>query len=105
MKTIYRREGSETDSRKSDYFVIAIYLILSTIVLLFHEPWYDEAQAWQIARCEPIAHILFRVPHLEGHPPLWHLFLAVFAKNGFPYEVTVKTIVTVMTEEQNCGIL
>lgn len=94
MRTIYRQEGSEKDTWKQDYFVIALYLILSTAVLVFHEPWYDEAQAWQIARSESFYRIVFQVPHLEGHPPLWHLFLAVFAKNGFPYEMTIKTLVT-----------
>ena len=36
--------------------------------------------------------ILFNIPHYEGHPQLWHLLLAIFAKNNFPYEITIKTI-------------
>ena len=30
--------------------VILMYLIISFIILLFHENWRDEAQAWLIAR-------------------------------------------------------
>lgn len=53
-------------------------------MLYFHEPWRDEAQAWLIARDVP----LLRIPeymHYEGHPCLWHLILAPFAKLGMPY--------------------
>ena len=71
---------------------LAIYMGLLALILYFHEPWFDEAQAWQIARTAPLHDILFVVPHYEGHPPVWHLLLAVFAKNGFPFELTLKTI-------------
>ena len=71
---------------------LAIYMGLLALILYFHEPWFDEAQAWQIARTAPLHDILFVVPHYEGHPPVWHLLLAVFAKNGFPYELTLKAI-------------
>lgn len=60
--------------------------------LFFHEPWSDEAQAWQIARCASLYDILFTIPHYEGHPPLWHLILVPFAKNGLPYEPCLKAI-------------
>ena len=30
--------------------VLAVYVILVATVMCFHEPWFDEAQAWLIAR-------------------------------------------------------
>ncbi|MCM1478917.1 MAG: hypothetical protein NC085_04390, partial [Muribaculaceae bacterium] len=76
---------------KKRTFVIffLLYIILLSAVTCFHEPWFDEAQAWQIARCASLSDILFKIPHYEGHPPLWHLLLAPFAKTGMPYEFSL----------------
>ena len=62
------------------------------MISAFHEPWFDEAQAWQIAKCASLREILFEIPHYEGHPPLWHLLLAIPAKLGVPFEIGLKTI-------------
>ena len=62
------------------------------VITIFHEPWFDEAQAWQIAKCANLSDILFEIPHYEGHPPLWHLILAIPAKAGVPFEIGLKTI-------------
>ncbi len=78
--------------RKNYIFILAAYAVLLCTVSLFHEPWSDEAQAWQIARCASLYDILFTVPHYEGHPPLWHLILVPFAKTGLPYEPCIKAI-------------
>jgi len=43
--------------------------------MYFHEPWFDEVQAWMIARCATIKELLTVIPHYEGHPPLWHMIL------------------------------
>lgn len=69
-------------NKKVLYIFFALFIIIVSVTSYFHEPWYDEAQAWQIARCASIYDIIFTIPHYEGHPPLWHLLLAVFAKNG-----------------------
>lgn len=72
--------------------VLILYAVLLIIVNITHEPWYDEAQAWQIAREASYHDILFYLPHYESHPPLWHLILSVPAKLGLPYEISIKTI-------------
>lgn len=72
--------------------VLIVYALLLIIVSIMHEPWYDEAQAWQIAREASYHDILFFLPHYESHPPLWHLVLSVPAKLGLPYEISIKTI-------------
>lgn len=71
---------------------LLLYGILHMIMSIYHEPWYDEAVAWQIAKCTSIRQMLFEVPHYEGHPPLWHLILALFAKNGAPYELSLTLV-------------
>lgn len=78
--------------RKAMYAVFFLYLILISAVSYFHEPWYDEAQAWQIARCASIYDIIFTIPHFEGHPPFWHLLLMPFAKCGAPYEFSISFV-------------
>lgn len=79
-------------SRFPEILTLIIYPILFCFFTCFHEPWFDEAQAWQIAKHASYQDILFYLPHLEGHPPFWHLLLSLFAKNNFPYEITIKTI-------------
>lgn len=72
--------------------VLLIYCALHLALTVFHEPWYDEAEAWQIARCASVKDILFTIPHYEGHPPLWHLILAIPAKLNLPYELSLSLI-------------
>ncbi len=72
--------------------VLCLYIALIAFVSYYHEPWFDEAQSWLIARAASLKEILFIRPHYEGHPPFWWLILAPFAKAGLPYEITIKTI-------------
>ncbi len=69
--------------------VLCLFCVLKAVMGVFHEPWFDEAVAWQIAREATFKDILFSVPHYEGHPPLWHLVLLPFAKLGAPYEASL----------------
>ena len=70
--------------------VLLLYVLINFVIgYFYHEPWYDEAEAWQIAKVVPYGKILFYVPHYEGHPPLWHLVLSIPAKLGAPYELSL----------------
>lgn len=69
-----------------------VYAVGHLLMGLVHEPWYDEAVAWQIARSASVKDILFEIPHYEGHPPLWHLILAPFAKLGVPFELSLSIV-------------
>ncbi len=77
--------------------LIVLFLYTAGIIFInsFHELWFDETQAWQIAKCASYKEIFTYIPHYEGHPPLWHLILSVFAKNGAPVEFTLRAINTV----------
>ena len=69
---------------KVNLVVMLCYSIITFIILLFHESWRDEAQAWLIARDLNIIDI-FRQMKYEGHPVIWYLILVPFAKLGLPY--------------------
>lgn len=82
----------EKRRKRFDWLIIILYVILLIIVISFHEPWYDEIQAWLIAKSANLWKIIFEIPHYEGHPPLWHLILHPFASVDFPFELTLKTV-------------
>ena len=75
-----------------EWVAFACYVALLIVISAFHEPWFDEAQSWQIARVASLRDILFSIPHYEGHPPLWHLLLALPARLGAPYEFSLKAV-------------
>lgn len=75
-----------------EWVVFGFLAVTMGIVAYFHEPWLNEAQAWQIARCADISDILFKIPHFEGHPALWHLLMTIPAKCGVSYELGIKVI-------------
>lgn len=72
--------------------VTILYVIFHFVIAYFHEPWFDEAVAWQIAKCASVRDILFTLPHYEGHPPLWDLVLLPFARLGCPYELSLSIV-------------
>lgn len=78
--------------KRPELLALLIYGAAHLVMAVFHEPWYDEAVAWQIARCASVRDILLEIPHYEGHPPLWHLILLPFAKLGAPYELSLSLV-------------
>lgn len=79
-------------SLRARILTFAAYLSVIIIVMCFHEPWFDEAQSWLIARDSSFADLLTLRPHYEGHPPLWTLLLSIPAKTGVPYEIGLKGV-------------
>ncbi len=61
------------------------YAVVVIAVAQRHEPWFDEAQAWLLARDDSLWHLLSSQMRYEGSPPLWHLLLMGPAKLGAPY--------------------
>lgn len=92
MKEKIKSWAFSKEHGKCDVITLIIYLLGVCTVSFFHEPWFDEAQSWAIARSGTIKEILFEIPHYEGHPPLWHLILAPFAKLGAPYELSLAAV-------------
>ncbi len=75
-----------------ELIVLCAYVLSLAVFMYYHEPWYDEAQAWLIARDGSWHDIFFLIPHYEGHPPVWYVILAVFAKNGADFDLTIKCL-------------
>ena len=92
MKEKFKSWAFSKEHGKCDVITLIIYLLGVCTVSFFHEPWFDEAQAWAIARSGTIKEILFEIPHYEGHPPLWQLILVPFAKLGAPYELSLAAV-------------
>lgn len=63
------------------FAALAAYSFVVLILVFNHEYWFDEAQAWNIARDNDIAGI-FKMMRYEGHPPLWHFILKIFISLG-----------------------
>ncbi len=65
--------------------IFLVYCAATIAGAAHHEPWWDEAQAWLIARDTPLPDLFTHEFRYEGHPPLWYLLLAIPAKLGLPY--------------------
>lgn len=64
---------------------LTAYSALLFVLVINHEYWFDEGQAWNIARDNDIAGI-FSMMKYEGHPPLWHLILKIFTALGCSWQ-------------------
>lgn len=75
-----------------------VYLALTFIGAAHHEIWYDEAQAWNIARGNDIPGIVAQMQY-EGHPPLWHFLLHIFTSMGCSVDVMpfISWVITAVT--------
>lgn len=62
----------------------AIYAAVTLAVVLRHECWRDEADAWLAARDLKLGQ-LWTWMHYAGTPALWYLMLMPLAKLNFPY--------------------
>ena len=69
------RPAASARSRRAWAPVLALclYALAILVVGAQHEAWFDEAQAWLIARDATPLEIITRYAHYEGSPPLWHL--------------------------------
>ena len=70
---------------------IVIFVCISIIGILHHEPWYDEAQSWLVAQNLSFPELL-KYLRYEGHFFVWYTLLMPFAKLNFPYPYTMQII-------------
>lgn len=52
MKEKFKSWAFSKEHGKCDVITLIIYLLGVCTVSFFHEPWFDEAQSWAIARSE-----------------------------------------------------
>jgi hypothetical protein len=83
----------ETPSRRG--LLLAVFVVaavVSAVTVHAHAMWFDELQAWNIARASHSLGDLFSHLRYEGHPPLWYLPLyGVTRFTGDPRAMQVLT--------------
>jgi hypothetical protein len=68
-----------------DYLVFLVYAAILTLAIHHHLPSDDEAQAWLLARDNPLFTLLFQRMHYEGGPGLWPIILWTAIRLHLPY--------------------
>ena len=63
----------------------AVFVVSILLVGRRHEAWFDEAQAWLLARDNSLPDLLGHALRYEGTPGLWHLLLWVAIRCGLAY--------------------
>jgi len=71
--------------RAAPWGLLGAYALQLAIIVPRHEPWFDEAQAWLLARDSGVVELFADRLRYEGNPGLWHLLLVPLAKLGAPY--------------------
>jgi hypothetical protein len=64
----------------------ALFAAIVAAAIPFHEPWSDEAQAWQLARTLSLRDLFSTYIRYEASPGLWHFLLWIFIRLGVSYE-------------------
>ncbi len=89
-------------NKKSDLMIsLVITFIVSALAVIglyAHEPWFDEAQAYLIARDSTWHDVLMHWTHYEGHPPMWHILLKIAISFGLSFEVAIKSVNFIFVE-------
>lgn len=67
------------------WLLLAAFAVQLALVVPRHEPWFDEAQSWLLARDVPVWELFTEQLRYEGTPGLWHLLLLGPARLGAPY--------------------
>ncbi len=66
------RRLNQIRSKGLETLVLAGYAVFVASAIAHHEPWADEAQAWQLARNVSLHGLLATYLHYEGHLILQH---------------------------------
>jgi hypothetical protein len=72
-------------SRWPEALTLVAYVTMLALIIPRHEPFADEAQAWQLARSVPIADLFRHYLRYEGSPGLWYLLLAFLSRLHVTY--------------------
>ncbi len=71
--------------RWPESIALLAYAAIVAAAIPFHEPWADEAQAWQLARNLSLRELFGTYLRYEGSPGLWHLLLWVLNRAHIGY--------------------
>ena len=92
-----KKQGNEL-KKVGITIVLIVYCVLNIILIMHHEAWRDEAQAWCIAKNLSVKEI-FKLMATEGHLMPWFLILKTFYLLGgeFAWISIISLIVMVVT--------
>ena len=91
-ETMLQKDAQKKQSITIEILTLLLYAGSLILIMYYHEPWFDEAQAWLIARDASIKELITSITHYEGHPPVWFLILMPLAKLGVPFEIGIKSV-------------
>jgi hypothetical protein len=74
-----------TRPRWPEWGTLFLYAALVAFAIPYHEPWVDEAQAWQLARSLSLASLFRTYIRYEGAPGLWHFLLWMMIRIHISY--------------------
>ena len=84
-QSVDSRLGRAWGSKLPEWLTLFAYAAFLAYQIPRHEPWADEAQAWQLARSVPVSQLFSHYLRYEGSPGLWHLLLAGLSKVHISY--------------------
>lgn len=68
-----------------EWAAMFLYASLVALAIPYHEPFVDEAQAWQLARTLSLHDLFAKYLGYEGAPGLWHFFLWILSRAHVSY--------------------
>ncbi len=71
--------------RWPEWGALSFYAALVAFAIPYHEPWVDEAQAWQLARNLSLTSLFKTYIRYEGAPGLWHFLLWLMTRAHVSY--------------------
>jgi hypothetical protein len=69
-----------------EWLCLVLYFVVVAVTIGHHERWFDEAQAWLLARDLPYWDLLAHQLRYEGTPGLWHMLLFAAIRLGAGYD-------------------
>ena len=78
-------ECSQTGGKGAVGVALALYAGLLAYVIPRHEPWADEAQAWELAQSLSLKSLFGTYIHYEGSPGSWHALLWMLSRMHVTY--------------------
>ncbi len=84
------KTNTSTKSNKYIYIILGIWIVITLLRVIFHQPWYDEAHAYMMAQQLSLLDIIAQMK-FEGHTFIWYLLLMPFAKADlwYPYPMLI----------------
>lgn len=95
QKTLTPKDGTEVergsaipDRKRSlwpEWLTLVLYTTTVAYAIPYHEPFVDEAQAWQLARSLSLPALFEKYIRYEGSPGLWHFLLWILIRLHISY--------------------